>query len=202
MGIGSRERCAPLNDLPNLVEAFWNWSFETYEIEGVAGELIQCQDRYRTNVNLILYSLWRVCFDDQIDQQRFSKIQSSLASFNSEVTSPLRDARRAVGAHQDATPDERAGLKASILSIELVAERVEQRLILAADQSAILDPIAMRAGSPTDSAGARITTARGNVTAYFASIGQSSKDDRGPSIDRLIIKIAEAERFSRYFTAC
>jgi uncharacterized protein (TIGR02444 family) len=114
-------------------EAFWNFSVETYDREGVAAACLSLQDRRGLDVNILLLCCWSGRCGVRLTEADLARALDAVRGWQRAVVSSLRTARRfaktmdagdAAGPVQD--------LRARIGAIELESERIEQLLLAAA----------------------------------------------------------------------
>ncbi|MEM6414732.1 MAG: TIGR02444 family protein [Pseudomonadota bacterium] len=134
----SSETCES-NDI--IAEEFWNWSVTYYSRAGISDALLTLQNNYSANINLVLWCLWQS--EHLLSLQEISDAASSIQPFNQSVTQKLREARvhlkslrgpsetkhssDLTGCADDDVAD---SLRKQILSVELEAERLEQKIIV------------------------------------------------------------------------
>jgi uncharacterized protein (TIGR02444 family) len=108
-------------------EAFWRFSLALYARSGVAGALLNLQDRCGHDVNLILYALWLgVCRSYRLDAGDLAAAEDAVAAIKGVAVAPLRQLRRQL--KDSADPDLQA-LRRRAAGLELAAERrVQYRL--------------------------------------------------------------------------
>jgi len=116
---------------PPRTEAFWRFSLEGYERPGVAALCLALQDRDGRDVNILLLALYAgLVLGRKFDTADIAALETASAAWQDQVTQPLRAARRSLKAWA-ADPDA-AALRRSVEAAELDAERLAQRLLLAA----------------------------------------------------------------------
>lgn len=98
-----------------------------YARPGVAGALIDLQDRAGHNVNLILFGLWlAVGRRRRLDALGLTRAREAVAKLDSGVVAPLRDLRRRLKSEPDLDVQ---ALRQRLLAVELGAERrIQARL--------------------------------------------------------------------------
>jgi uncharacterized protein (TIGR02444 family) len=109
-------------------EAFWRFSLALYARPGVAGALIELQDRAGRDVNLILFALWvGAVHGIRLDAAVLKRAEAAIADLRTGIVEPLRGLRRRL--KSDPAEDVQA-LRRKILALELAGERrVQQRLV-------------------------------------------------------------------------
>jgi uncharacterized protein (TIGR02444 family) len=116
---------------PPRTEAFWRLSLESYQQPGAAELCLALQDRDGRDVNLLLLALYAgLVLGRRLSAADIAALEAATAAWNDRVTQPLRAARRSLkGWAGDA---DAAALRRSVQAAELEAERLAQRLLLAA----------------------------------------------------------------------
>ncbi len=99
---------------------FWDWALERYARPGVQAACLNLQDKSGLNVPYLLWAAWL----GQADPGLMTQGARLAHSFENDILSPLRSARRAL--RQPFAPlseTTREGLRAQAKSLELQAER-------------------------------------------------------------------------------
>lgn len=113
-------------ELPSA-ETFWQFSLDFYP--KVKPLCLYWQDQYQANVNLLLL----LCYLEQqklhIQPADIQKLADKLALFSQTYTKPLRQLRRSL-AESTLNTEQQHNLKQALLTTELVAEKIEQQLLL------------------------------------------------------------------------
>lgn len=146
--------------------AFWDWSLERYDREGVASALLDLQDNFGLNVNVLLWCAW--CAQDfaDIPELALRKAVDLAEHWTTGVTGPLRQARRALKAPpRQADAQEAQALRSEIKSLELRAEKIEQEMLAALAR----DALDLAGG------GAAAGRARRNLARYIALTGAQKR---------------------------
>jgi len=113
--------------------AFWRFSLATYADAGVAAACLSLQDRWRADVNLLLYCCWLGRDGRTLDRQALRSAMAHVKTLQREVIGPLRCSRRSLKHPPPGVPKVWAKqLKNRIAAIELDLEYVEHRVLLAA----------------------------------------------------------------------
>jgi uncharacterized protein (TIGR02444 family) len=101
--------------------AFWRWSLASYP--KVERALLDLQDRYGADVNLVLYCVWL----GKMTPESLDSAEAALRSWREEAVEPLRHLRRRLKNRPEA-----AAFRDLVKAAELEAERLAQRLLIAA----------------------------------------------------------------------
>ncbi len=137
---------------------FWEWSNDAYVRPGVEAALLRLQDDHGLDINLLLWCLWCAVRFEEPPQIAIRKAVDLTRGWAVEIVAPIRAARRALKSPPtQAPPDEVAALREGLRKKELLAERIEQKM-LAAHAEACLAPVA--------SADGVIARARRNLASY------------------------------------
>jgi uncharacterized protein (TIGR02444 family) len=99
--------------------AFWRWSLVSYS--KVEGALLELQDRYGADVNLILFCAWI----GTLTPEALDAAEAALRPWREQVVEPLRVLRRRLKQYPEA-----AALRGQVKAAELEAERLGQRLLV------------------------------------------------------------------------
>jgi uncharacterized protein (TIGR02444 family) len=95
--------------------AFWRWSLVTYpKVEHI---LLDLQDRYGADVNLVLFCLWI----GELTPEAVARAEAAVRPWRQEVVVPLRKIRRALKQEREA-----GTLREHVKAAELEAERLAQ----------------------------------------------------------------------------
>lgn len=139
-----------------MSHAFWEWSLDRYEADGVAAEALRLQDDYGLNVNICLWCVW-LAEEGRNASPLVEKAAEALSPWSKGVTEAIREARRQAKSHPRAQ-----ALYKSILACELDAEHIEQDILfeLAADA-----PVSTESG---------IDTARSALVRYAQTFDSSA----------------------------
>ncbi|KTD47958.1 hypothetical protein Lqui_2222 [Legionella quinlivanii] len=120
--------------LTYLQNPFWDFSISTYGNSRVQEITHSLQDNEGANVNLLLYCCWLAFYVERLSQEKFNKACQTVFAWQQEVTSNLRQARRAItelGKENKAWVDRY--LK-QVLNVEIFSESYQQQLLFAAVQ--------------------------------------------------------------------
>jgi len=146
--------------------SFWDWSIERYDQDGVASTLLDLQDNFGLNVNVLLWCGW--CAQDfaDIPELVLRKAVDLAEHWTSDVTGPLRQARRALKSPpRQADAQETQSLRSEIKALELRAEKIEQEMLAAL----------ARDGLDLAESGAAAGRARRNFARYIALAGAQKR---------------------------
>ena len=126
---------------------FWDWSLIHYARDGVEPLLLQLQDEFGLDANILLWACWCATIYDVLPKALVHDAMVQTTPWATKVTTPLRNARRdlksLMATHEI---DSAAGLRTAIQQNELLAEKVEQE-ILEALVAATLCPTDVKAGN-------------------------------------------------------
>lgn len=125
---------------------FWDWSLIHYARNGVEPLLLQLQDEYGLDANILLWACWCATKYEALPKALVRDAMIRTGPWATKVTVPLRNARRdlkSLMATQDF--DGAAMLRDAIQQNELMAEKVEQE-ILEALVTAALSPTNLKTG--------------------------------------------------------
>jgi uncharacterized protein (TIGR02444 family) len=150
----SRDPAAPDDDA--AAEEFWAFSLALYARPGVAEACLRLQDTCALDVNLLLLCCWLARRGCRLSAADLAGAEARAAPLRARVLEPLRAARRALKTMPGSGA---AALYAQLKQVELVAEREEQRLI-----------VAPWSGSPAASCDQRMEEAI-NLRLYFTTRG-------------------------------
>jgi len=107
---------------PDSAARFWQFSVEMWRHDAMRDGLLALQDEFEANINMVLFAVWLAGERRNLEPDSVAK--SGLSDWNTAMTSPLRTLRRQAKA-------ESAELYQCLKTAELVAERHEQRLLVA-----------------------------------------------------------------------
>ncbi len=116
------QAASPVSVQPDA-EPFWQFSLVLYP--ALQHTLLQLQDDYQANINLLLW----LAFQAQQPGPAVGALQQALAPTHQQFTAPLRQLRR------QAAQQGLLSLKQTLLAAELQAERQEQQALLACYQT-------------------------------------------------------------------
>ncbi len=101
----------------------WNYSLEVYRKPNVEAELLQLQDRFGADVNVLLSCLWVASQGLELDDNALSELLKISASCQAQCIMPLRSLRRGLKGLAGAE-----GIREEVKSLELKAEQWQQDL--------------------------------------------------------------------------
>lgn len=107
------------------MDEFWEFAQTIYGQPGVATALIELQDRFGRDVNLVLFCCWVAASGrGRLSRVDIDRADASVAGWRSSVVEPLRAVRRAAK-HRPAVDAD--GFYERIKAVELDAERISIR---------------------------------------------------------------------------
>lgn len=109
-----------------LDNPFWQFSLCLWEREDVRKTVIALQDDYELDTNLLLFAIW-LGHEKLLLEHRLEKAIAISRFWQNDVLNPIRAARRAM---PKSNP-----LRASIMKLELEAEKMEQAALFALPNS-------------------------------------------------------------------
>jgi len=139
-------------------EPFWNFSVTYYERDGVSRSLLNLQDRYDLDVNLILLAIWagtELAF--HLKKEDFQALDAMTSNWRDNIVKPLRAVRRELKTRTIGKTLGEDRLRAAVAAAELDSERLAQ--ITLAKKLSELAPLA------TTNKPAAVVAA--NLDAYF-----------------------------------
>lgn len=143
--------------------AFWDWSIEAYAQDGVAPDLIDLQDRFALNVNVLLWCVWCAARFAEIPELVLRKAADLSVHWTRDVTAPLRAARRALKAPpRQVSGADADALRDQVQATELRAEKIEQEMLVTLAEESL-----HRVDTIADAA----TRARRNLARYVSLSG-------------------------------
>lgn len=152
----------------NAPPDFREWSDERYGWTGVSDRLLECQNEFELNVNVLLWCAWCSEHFAEVPELPLRKAMEITGAWSRDVTIVLRSARRALK-NPTGTADREAAdaLRKDVLAAELKSERIEQEMLANLAHSALV-PF-------SDSRGA-LARARNCITRYAALAGAIRKE--------------------------
>jgi uncharacterized protein (TIGR02444 family) len=117
---------AAVADIPlsDATSDLWQFSLEFYARPGVSASLIELQDRFGLDVNLILFALWHgLSGRGGLDGKRLAVADDAVRAVQSDIITPLRALRRRLRTDPDADIQ---CLRDGIEALELDAEKIAQ----------------------------------------------------------------------------
>lgn len=144
----------------------WSWACERYAKPGAADTLINCQDQFALNVNVLLWCCWCADKTRLLSDLEIRKALDVGHVWANEVTLPIRSARRALKLQRlrDDT-NSREQFYNKVKGLELESEKLELELYEAIG------------GIPVSKQNSDcMIIARKNITAYVALSGAARRD--------------------------
>jgi len=117
---------AAVADIPlgESAAELWQFSLDFYARPGVSSALIELQDRFGLDVNLILFALWHgLSGRGRLDGERLAAAAHAVRGIQVDIITPLRALRRRLRTDPDADIQR---LREAIKALELDAERIAQ----------------------------------------------------------------------------
>jgi uncharacterized protein (TIGR02444 family) len=141
--------------------------------------VIDMQDRYDLNVNLLLWCVWCGAFFEAADHLTMLNAIDRAKRWTTSVTQPLRSVRRALKPPPPATlPEGSSALREQVMAAELASERILQHE---------LQQLAQGMLSPAALGGVEADRARKNLAAYVRSVDAARKNGFSVSLlERLV----------------
>lgn len=169
--------------IASLEDEFWQFSLAVYGGEGAGRACLSLQDRLGADVNLLLFCCWLGAARGRIlSPDELSRLIEAVAPWRSNVVGPLRAVRRYLkqtgGADSGHPYELAASLRAAVADNELVAERVQQGLLIVT-LNWPRDDHRQRSGN-------RRRTARQNLNGYVAAAGLDAADVDRRALDVLV----------------
>lgn len=119
------EKCIRQPEL--TTESFWQYSLTVYP--QTKASCLHWQNSYGANVNLLLLLYYIEALGYTLQIEQLHQLHQTITAFSQHITKPLRAIRQRLPAIELDNSQQEI-LKQSILTTELVAERVEQQLLL------------------------------------------------------------------------
>lgn len=166
-----------------LEDEFWRFSLAVYGTEGAGRACLDLQDRLGADVNLLLFCCWLGAARGRIlSPDELGRLIKAVAPWRGNVVGPLRAVRRYLkqtgGADSGLLHEFMASLKAAVADNELLAERLEQRLLI------------VTLNWPRDEQRERPANRRQrvqeNLNGYIAAAGLDVTDDDRQAFDDLV----------------
>jgi len=115
------------------IRNFWEFSVHTYGLSGVSDACLTLQNRYGADVNMLLYCCWAGRVFGKLDDESFQRASRFSRSWASNVVSPMRSVRTWMKLdsieRKSVPPSMHAELRNKVKSIELEAEKLQQRVL-------------------------------------------------------------------------
>ena len=142
---------------------FWSFSLRVYALPGVADVLLELQNRYGGDINLVLFCAWHAATGrGELLTERIRVLDDHLRPWRDSILKPLREVRHLIGnetAFVTLTHSREA--RARVLDAELTCEQVAQQLL---ESLAEIRPAAV-----TEKRAAEVF--RANLQAYCGYLG-------------------------------
>lgn len=112
----------------------WAFSLAVYGAEGVGSECLDLQERFKLDVNLLLFAAYAGAVDGvQLDAQDVGAAASAVSAWHAEIVRALRSIRRALKpvSLDDGNPMRAAAadLRAQVKAAELNSEKIELAML-------------------------------------------------------------------------
>ena len=160
---------------------FWDWSLEVYDREGLSEKLIDLQDRFALDVNVILWCCWAGDAGfGVLPELSIRKAVDLSRHWGKDVVGPLRSARRALKTPpRQINNDAAQALREQVQAVELESERLQQAMLsqLAEDGGN---------GETLDAA----TAARRNLARYAALMNAAKLDGFSTGLLQNVVELA------------
>lgn len=108
---------------------FWRWSHSRYARDGVAPLLLQLQDQFGLDVNILLWCGWCAERYRAIPLAIMEPAAESVDAWSQDVVKPLRGARRALKKPPVAHALSAARLRDDVKLAELAAEKIAHEML-------------------------------------------------------------------------
>jgi uncharacterized protein (TIGR02444 family) len=118
----------------NSSSAFWDFSLRVYALPGISEECLGLQDRFGTNVNLLLFCTFcGAKFGARLSDDDLREASALVGPWHTQVTKSMRAARNAIKRHQPEAAshvrDAMESLRQVVKQLELSAERIEHEIL-------------------------------------------------------------------------
>ena len=111
-------------------DLFWKFSLKFYSDPAVAEICLDLQDRYASDVNVLLFVLWCASRDRRLSSPELKRVTASVAGWQSAVVGPLRGVRRSLKQFAaDLALEPISTLREAVKKQELESERLQQSLM-------------------------------------------------------------------------
>lgn len=104
---------------------FWRFSIQFYGRAGMQDVLLTAQDRYASDVNMLLFALWQAGNGLEVSSAEFSALNETIANWRDTILLPMRALRRSIKETGEAVRDSYKQAKA----LELSCERIQQSMM-------------------------------------------------------------------------
>lgn len=109
--------------------AFWTYSLDRYNRDGVPALCLTFQDEHHADVNTVLFALWLGQNGFVLNPASAELIRSAVQDWHQSVVAPLRKMRRWMKNYPAQDMDARNHLREAVKGLELEAERMEQDML-------------------------------------------------------------------------
>jgi len=174
----------------------WDWACAHYSKDNAKEILLNLQDRFDLNVNILLWCCWRADYGFLLSEFEVRRAVEISQNWSDRVTRPLRSARRALKLEsQRSNNDFLADLYKKVSNAELEAERVElEQLALIGVQSykeQEKSEVVHLKDNDRDHCKMR---GRRNLTAYFAFMGVAKAEGFSISIIQELVEVVLTQK--------
>lgn len=108
-------------------ESFWHWSIDRYREPDVEKSLLNLQDEFDFNVNILLWSCWCAERFENLTDLNFYHAIEALSAWSGHVTKNLRISRRYL--KTQTLMSETHALRVLLKEAELSSEKIEQQFL-------------------------------------------------------------------------
>jgi uncharacterized protein (TIGR02444 family) len=114
--------------IKSVADEFWSFSLEFYAVSGVSECLINLQDRFGADANLLLFCCWcGVSGRPPVDEPQLREAMAQTGVWQSEIVQRLRSLRRDMKTGVDGVPlSDSNSVREEIKRLEIKCERIEQ----------------------------------------------------------------------------
>ncbi len=171
-------------------ESLWEWSIEHYGFPGAEGVLIEAQDKFSLNVNILLWCCWHGEYGRALSELEIRNALDISVNWSDNITSALRHARRNIKEQQvryGAAVENQNALYEAIKKTELMAEKHELSLYEAIGGVYHSDEVLPQKPAKKENV---LSISRRNIATYLALAKVSKTEDFSVSlIERIIDKV-------------
>lgn len=115
------------------VASFWTFSLSFYSQPGISEVCIDLQDRFGTDVNIVLYGLWQAHRGRRLSESDVRDVSEFAVGWQKNVVAPLRNVRRFLKSTPSGWPSQEVNLlRQQVKADELRAEHLQQSAMEAA----------------------------------------------------------------------
>ncbi len=146
-------------------QSLWDWALHHYQKQGVSSLLLEGQDKFDLQINIILWCCWCADYFHELSDLELRRAIDGSSSWSKDVTQPLRNVRRALkNPHYNDDSERAKRIRQSVKDIELEAECVE------------LELYERITGDETSNNGDKLALARRNLSAYIGYSGAARRE--------------------------